>query len=223
MRTNEIPRFLEVLAGVHDFYGRELSDFAGQVWIEAMQAFDLEQVTKALSGHLMDADRGQWMPKPADIVRQLQGTNTDRALIAWGKTLQAIQQVGAYASVCFDDGVIHAVIEDMGGWPKLCRGKVDDLPHVQRRFCETYRAYAARGADIGYPAKLLGEYDQTNATRGLAAQAPTLVGNPAKAAQIGSGAARDKAQITTSRQQAQDLSSSLLISHSLPQARSGGQ
>lgn len=197
MRPSDIPRFLEVLAGVHDFYGRELSEFAGQVWIEAMQGFDLEQVTKALSAHLMDAERGQFMPKPADIVRQLQGTNTDRALIAWGKTLQAIQHVGAYASVCFDDGAIHAVIEDMGGWPKLCRTQTDDLPFVQRRFCETYRAYANRG-EFGYPPKLSGEFDAINATRGLPAQAPKLIGDPAKARQVAQGTGTQKAQISDS-------------------------
>jgi hypothetical protein len=53
------------------------------------------------------------MPKPADIVRNLQGTASDRSLIAWGKLLEAMRRVGAYRSVAFDDGAIHAAVEDM--------------------------------------------------------------------------------------------------------------
>lgn len=133
---------------------------------------------------------------PADIVKQLAGTRTDRSLIAWGKVLDAAQRVGAYTSVCFDDGLIHAAIEDVGGWVTLCRTDIDELPFVQKRFCDSYKAYSMR-PDVKYPALLAGEHDAANVLRGFGAKAPTLIGDPQKAATVyRSGSDMPKTQIT---------------------------
>lgn len=189
-------RFHEVLAGVHDFYGKELTPFALQVWEQACKQFDVEQVTKALSAHLMDAERGQFMPKPADIVRQLQGTSTDRALLAWGKVFDAMQTVGAYRSVVFDDGLIHAVVEDLGGWVKVCRCSGDEIQFLQKRFCDSYRAYAGR-QDVAFPAQLTGEHEQQNAKFGYApVNGPMLIGDKQKALAVkNAGVAGPKTQM----------------------------
>ena len=60
-----------------------------------------------------------------------------------------MQRVGAYRSVAFDDGAIHAAIEDMGGWPAVCRGKADELPFLQKRFTDLHRAYSSRPEFVG--------------------------------------------------------------------------
>lgn len=196
MTEDQKDKFLEVLGGVHDFYGKDLSDFAVAVWAQACEAFDVQQVSKALSAHLMDPERGQFMPKPADIVRQLQGTSTDRSLVAWGKVLDAMQRVGAYASVCFDDGLIHASITDMGGWMQLCRSEIDDLPFLQKRFCDGYKAYASRG-EVRYPATLVGEHEISNGAKGYSSAPPVLIGNPDAAERVRlNGVDGPKTQIT---------------------------
>ena len=100
---------------------RPVSEFTLQVWCQACQPFTLEQISKAMTAHAVDPERGQFAPKVADVIRILQGTYTDRAQLAWGKALEAMSSVGAYSDVIFDDPAIHAVIEDLGGWPKVCR------------------------------------------------------------------------------------------------------
>ena len=180
MNAADQKRLADVLGGVHDFYGKELSRFAITVWMQACEMFDVEQVTKALSAHLMDAERGQFMPKPADIVRQLEGTRTDRSLIAWGKVLDAMQRVGAYQSVVFDDGAIHGAISDMGGWAAICRSETDELPFTQKRFCDLHRAYSAR-PDMPYPARLVGDHELHNAPRGYNVAPPMLIGDAQRA------------------------------------------
>lgn len=191
MKQADIPKFLEVLAGVHDFYGKELSDFSGQVWIEAMRPFDLEQVTKALSAHVVNADRGHFMPKPSEVVKQLQGTQTDRALIAWGKVAAAMSDVGAYTDVVFDDALIHLCVTDVGGWPAVCRTPYDEQSYLQHRFCEAYRAYAGRGAPTEYPARLTGAGSGADdwAKRGMQPPKPRLIGDRAAALAVLSGGA----------------------------------
>lgn len=183
MIDSDKERFVRLLTDALAFYRRDLSKFALSVWWQACQSFDFEQVAKAITAHAMDPEKGQFAPMPADIVRQLQGTHTDRSLMAWGKVLDAIHRVGAYQTVVFDDGAIHAAIEDMGGWVKLCRSNTDELPHVQRRFTETYRAYARR-PDIAFPPKLIGAHEAENALAGRRVAAPMLVGDAERAKQV---------------------------------------
>jgi hypothetical protein len=174
--------FFALIADVMGFYRQDVSTFALNVWWQACQRFDLEQVSKALTAHAMDPERGQFAPKPADLVRQLEGTATDRAMIAWGKVLVAIQRVGGYTDVVFDDAAIHAVIEDLGGWVKVCRGETKDLGYLQHRFCEAHRAYTAKG-QFDYPRRLMGDRspDDAYARKGLPPPKPALIGDTARA------------------------------------------
>lgn len=194
MQQSEYPKFVEALAGVHDFYGKELSEFAAQVWLEAVKGFELAQVTKALSAHLMDADRGQFMPKPADLVRILQGTQTDRAMIAWGMVAAAMSSVGAYTDVVFDDPIVHLCVTDIGGWVKVCRTPYDEQSYLQHRFCEAYRAYARRGAPTEYPGRLIGcgGGPDDYAKRGMSPPPPRLIGDRSKALQVLAGGAQSR-------------------------------
>lgn len=191
MSPSEYPKFIATLAGVHDFYGKELSEFATQVWVEAVKGFEFQQVSKALSAHLMDPDRGQYMPRPSDLVRQLQGTQTDRALVAWGKVAGAMSSVGAYSDVVFDDPIIHLCVTDAGGWPKFCRTPYEEQSYLQHRFCEAYRAYSNRGAPTEYPSRLTGAGSGLDdyAKRGLQPPKPALIGNRERAMAVLAGGA----------------------------------
>lgn len=188
MQANDKPDFKNLITDVMAFYRQDVSPFALSVWWQACQKFELEQVRKALTGHAMDAERGQFPPKPADLVRQLEGTATDRAMLAWGKVLDAIQRVGGYTDVVFDDPAIHAVVEDLGGWVKVCRGETKDLGYLQHRFCEGHRAYAGRG-QFEYPRRLMGDRspDEMFARKGLKPPRPALIGNAELARQVYAG------------------------------------
>lgn len=188
--------FAKLLADVLGFYGQTTSTFALMVWWEACQPFTLEQVRKAMSSHAMDADQGRFAPKPADVLKILQGTHGDRSLVAWGKVLQAMSSVGAYESVVFDDGVIHTAVEDVGGWSEICRGQTDDLPHLQRRFCQAYQAALRSGRK--HPPRLVGEYERLAARGSHEPPKPVLVGDPQKCREVMDDAL-DKVQLAVAR------------------------
>jgi hypothetical protein len=162
MQPSDRAPFAQLLSDAMAFYRQDVSEFALGVWWEACRRYDLEQVSKAMTAHAMDPERGQFAPKPADIVRQLDGTQTDRSLVAWGKVLEAMRSVGAYSSIDFGDRAIHAAITDMGGWPTVCRSQVDELPFLQRRFCDSYRAYMRR-PEVDAPLRLAGQHETDNA------------------------------------------------------------
>jgi hypothetical protein len=110
-----------------------------------------------------------------------------------------MQHVGAYQSVAFDDPAIHLTVEDIGGWPSLCRTLIDDLPFVQKRFTEAYRMHAAR-PETPHPARLIGATEIANQSAKLTAaqqqwltDQTVLIGAPDVARQVmatGNSAAR---------------------------------
>lgn len=193
MKATDKAAFGALIKDAMAFYRREVSGFALGVWWSACEPFDMERVAKALTAHAMDPERGQFAPMPADIVKQLHGTRTDRALVAWSKAFRAISSAGSYASVAFDDAVIHAVIADMGGWPKFCATSNDELPHVQKRFWDTYRVYAAR-PDVSHMPILPGVHASNNARFGRSPE-PVLIGDQAKAAAIATGPDTSRPQL----------------------------
>lgn len=166
MQRSDQADFAALLTDALGFYRQELSTFALSVWWEACQGFSMEQVRKALTAHAMDPDRGQFPPKPADLVRLLQGTHTDRSLLAWGRVFRAMSEVGMYATPEGFDGATASAIADMGGWPKLCQSGMDELPFVQRRFCELHRAYSNR-PDAQHAQRLIGLHEQHNHAAGF--------------------------------------------------------
>lgn len=185
MHATEKPAFGQLITDALAFYRQDVSSFALGVWWAACERYSYEQVSKALTAHAMDPERGQFAPKPADLVRQLQGTHGDRSLVAWSKVYDAMQRVGAYRSVDFGDDATHQAISDMGGWPKICQGEEKELPFMQRRFCEAHRVYSQRGA-INAPAALAGIHEQRNRLEGRAVDAPVVLGvrNAEQAGQI---------------------------------------
>lgn len=217
MTPIDMPRFKNLITDALAFYGKDISTFAISVWWQACERFDFEQVSRALTKHAMDPEHGQFPPKPADVVRQLVGTSTDRSAIAWGKVHEAMGRVGAYTDVVFDDAAIHAAIEDMGGWPKMCRTELKDLGYLQHRFCEAHKAYVKRG-QFDYPRRLNGDRspDSEYLKIGLKPPRPAVVGDETQARLVYRGGGTDgKTQITFAP--IQDLGTQIAAAIAAPQ------
>lgn len=185
MKQSEYSEFTRLLTDVMAYYRQDASIFVIELFWNACQNFEFEQVSKALTAHAMDAERGVYAPKVADLVRVLAGTTTDRAALAWGKVLESISSVGAYSDVVFDDPAIHASIEDCGGWVKICRSQTDDLSYLQHRFCQSHKAYAGRGT-FEYQRRLIGDRspDHEFLMRGIPLPKPAVVGDIATARKV---------------------------------------
>lgn len=188
MQESDKKAFAELIAGVYAYHRTPVSPAIISVYWRGCQRWTMEQVTKAIDSLTQDAEAGKFVPKIGDVTRVLEGTHTDRSMLAWGKTLEAMSAVGAYQDVVFDDPAIHAVIEDLGGWPKVCRTEMKDLGYVQHRFCEGHRAYTGRG-EFEYPRRLGGARDADEHYKkvGLKPPVPMLVGNPAACRQVFEG------------------------------------
>jgi len=99
MIQSEFENFSTVLAAVGDLYSKPVGDFALTLWWNALKDYDLNAVKDALGRHVRNPDNGQFMPKPADVVRMMQGSTQDSAQAAWAKVDRAVRHVGPYQTV----------------------------------------------------------------------------------------------------------------------------
>lgn len=184
MDDSQRKRFLTLLTGIADYYGKELSAGVVGLYWQGLCQYDLPAIEKALWAHTQNPDCGQWMPKIADIAKMLHGRTVDQAAQAWAKVDAAVRRVGTYADVVFDDGVIHRVLADMGGWTSLGTKTEDEWPFVAREFENRYRGYRMRNETPDYQPILIGMANAHNLQEGFVGQEPILIGNETVAQRV---------------------------------------
>lgn len=200
MNQGDAQSFFALVADVSAFYKQDYSDFAANVWWQAMKPFDFYAVSDAFNRHCVNPDTGQFMPKPADIVKMLQGTTQDSGLVAWSKLDKAVRSVGPYQTVAFDDPIIHRVVVEMGGWVAFGTKNDDEWPFVRNEFVNRYRGYKMRNEIPEHAPKLIGIAEAENLKNGFAAPETLLLGNPEKASEtVKSGTNRPLLEINVAR------------------------
>lgn len=180
MQKEHRPNFLSFMTGIGQIYGKEINPPLVEIYWQSLSNFDFADVKKAFHAHVTNPDVGQFMPKPADIVRYLEGSTQTQGLRAWAKVDAAISRVGAYESVVFDDPIIHCVIEEMGGWVTLCKLTIDDLKFRAKEFEKRYASYVLNPPG-SYPARLCGIVEGQRGTQGFELAPPSYVGDKRKA------------------------------------------
>jgi Domain of unknown function (DUF6475) len=185
MLDEEFRSFNKIWKGVIETYGKEPSDMATTVAFSVLKRYDLHDIKRALTHHINDPDQGRFQPKPADIVRQLEGDPESRSLQAWTKVEKAIGSVGPYESVVFDEPEIMRAIQDMGGWIELCKINNDELPFKRNEFVTRYRGFLNGKLDT-WPKKLIGIAEAGNSVTGHQKfiKSPRIIGNDEKAALV---------------------------------------
>lgn len=185
MTEQDRRAFYAMMTGLFEMYGRRASPELLEIYFGALKAYGLADLQHAANHHALDPDAGQFMPKPADFVRHIDGSKETRAMRAWTCVERAVRQVGPYASVVFDDPISHRVIEDMGGWIDLCNTPNEkDLEFRANEFGKRYQGYVLQGGVAEYPAQLIGHEEADCNRYQKPAPLPRLIGDPQKAKQV---------------------------------------
>lgn len=156
---DDAREFQSILFSVYELYGKpNPDDKIISLWWSALADWTLREVSAAFTAYIKFSDEGHFVPKPASIIKILQGGDSgSRAMLAWSSVVVAQQRAGRYRSVEFSDLRIHAVLIDMGGWEEICRRTTDkDAPFVQKEFVERYRGYQTRPLPPTTPNRLMG-------------------------------------------------------------------
>jgi hypothetical protein len=171
------------MTSIAELYNKKLSKPMLDIYWRCLGSYSLALIRTALNAHVLHPDGGQFMPKPADILRIINGDGETQALQAWGKVLQAIRMVGSYDSIVFDDAVIHAAIMDLGGWIELCRNDTRSLVFIGRQFEKIYSGYLQK-LPARYPKQLTGQLEHQNKLANECPKLLRLLGDKTKAIQV---------------------------------------
>ena len=188
MQDSDYEDFAKLWGSAWEACGKTITPMAVQLAFSLLRDYALEDVARAVFQHLRNPDTGQFAPKPADVIRMLQGSSEDRSMQAWSKVDRAVRTVGPYRSVAFDDPLIHRVIAEMGGWIAFGGKSENDWPFVANEFRNRYRGYAARGVTPDYPPYLVGIAEMENRGNGLVhRESIVLIGDRHKVRQVLAG------------------------------------
>lgn len=178
-----MPQFAALMALVCELYKASMSQNLMEFYWQALRDTDFIHVERAFKQHMCEPKKKNFMPKPSDILYILEGDSQNRAMAAWTKVEKAIGRAGQYNSVVFDDAVIHAVIDDMGGWIRLCNTKILDLPFRAQDFERRYMNYLNRLPEK-HPAYLPGIFESNNANYKIDKSRLIFIGNIQRANKV---------------------------------------
>ena len=149
MQPTDETAFTEIIAKTWRFYDKKPTGETVADWFEMLTGFDLAAIATAFKRHLIDPKAGQYLPKPADIIRHLPTTAaTDDghpgADEAWGLLVRLIQ----------DERETGVLTEEMqAGW-QACQPILDLGDEVGARMCflDVYRRRTQEARQNGFKA-----------------------------------------------------------------------
>lgn len=142
----------------------EMTKEKNNIYYLALSHLSTEQLTHAFINMIKNRVYKNF-PQVAEIIQYALGTTENtlnsRIVIAKEVLKKAIVKYGAYGSVQFEDLGIHAVIDSLGGWQKLCLMSESEFQKFMTfEFQKVYKAF------IEFPYKVsthyIGYFDQQN-------------------------------------------------------------
>jgi len=152
-----------IMTGLSETYDKPVTPSLFKIYMEALKAFDINNIQIAVSKHMLDKKHGSFFPKPADIARYIPETSIaadDKANIAWMDIESQIRKKGAYGSLELDDKQALMAVKHMGSWQSLCHTDIDKLQWKRKEFIDNYKSL--ENTDCSYLQKLEGIEDLQN-------------------------------------------------------------
>lgn len=167
MQGADKKRFMELMTGIAEMFERNVSNALLKAYFNALSPYTIQQVETAVNMHVTDPDAGQWMPKPADIIRHITGSQKDReqeiesiAQMQWSNVLMAIRRTGSARTPKFKDPYTQAIISTWG-WVDTCALTQEKLTWKAKEFVRTYSDYQTRPIEY-LPDHIAGQEDIQN-------------------------------------------------------------
>lgn len=178
MEISDQEKFAKMWAAVrNDVYDKPVSGTGLNLIFNTLKRFSIEQVREAIQLHVNDTQNGNFPITPAHVVAQIEGRGDERAGAAWRKLYGAIGSIGNYADVVFEDPIVHAIVDNEGGWVHVSLMTEEELKFMQARFNKQYTAYVSKSGQFEYPRVLRGSTNADRAAKGLELIAPETVGD----------------------------------------------
>ena len=170
MEFMNLQEFNIVFKKIVDYYGNsKLTKEKQELYYLALKDLSKEEFLNGFIRMIRDREYTNF-PSIAEIRKYglwLKEEDVEvRIHIAKEKLKQAIKVFGAYQSVAFDDPNIHAVIDSLGGWVKVCIMKEEELEKfITFEFRKIYKVYLRSSYNIN--SRYTGLHDKENNNESL--------------------------------------------------------
>lgn len=162
MKKSDLPKFLEIITALGELYDKQFSEPALGLYFAALERFPIERIEEA-AANIIQRQTFHKFPLPAEFIQFLDPPESMDRRVA--EAILQIENGNPYRSLCFDDPILHYVIEVMGGWVNV---KAEIRPMGDKEFSfwrnnfgRIYRGFAGRPPDRDVP-KLLGIHEVQN-------------------------------------------------------------
>ena len=170
MNKKDAGKFAECMIVLNDTLGSNNQPPSAakiEFYFKALSDLTIDEVESGAL-HVANTKTIKVFPTPAEIREAVKGKPEDQAVIAADKIQNALRGVGGYASVCFDDPIIHLIIQNYGGWDKLSDITQDEWKWLRKEFEKHYKVYAVRAVSLTViPERLAGIHEMINAAKQL--------------------------------------------------------
>ncbi|MDR1461463.1 MAG: DUF6475 domain-containing protein [Campylobacteraceae bacterium] len=157
--------FYPSFAGMAEVYNKPLYEILIETYYEVLKDFPFEDYKKACM-EILSTRKYSNFPMPADFIEAMTGNADDMAMIALRELEHAIAKHGRYNSVCFEDKIIMACVDSMGGWITLCNTTSEEWKFERHNFLKLYKALSRNPERMRTPSRLVGLIEQQNGFAG---------------------------------------------------------
>lgn len=156
MRSADLPRFMTAIATMGANWRTEVPQTTADLFFAKFADLDIDAFERLCSRAI---DTLEYFPNVAQLRKLATGSDTTRAMEAWGRVLVAIRKCGYLRAPQFRDPVISHVLQQLGGWTAVCRRDSDELHNWTRK--EFERLYLAlQASPPSEPVQLRGMHDR---------------------------------------------------------------
>jgi len=179
MENRDKKEFFKNITVLGEAFGKDISESLIELYWETLKDLSIEDFRHSVK-HL--ALTCKFFPKPVEFREPFEPDISAEAAIAYRKMEDAFISAGVYRTVIFDDPVIHAVADNLGGWVHYCNLTEGEVKWYRKEFEKHYANFApmvARG-QLTPPLSLGGLFALEDKSTDLA-KSPVLIGDKQKA------------------------------------------
>lgn len=148
MQKHEEVEFKEILIGLGEYYDKKITESLIKIYWYDLKLLSIEQFKQAASTHRMNTDNGQFFPKTADLMRQINGTSKQieqsiesNAEIAWAEIMQCLRVNGSYGGLKIENKQAIASLKSFTTWKDFCTMDVSKQTWAKKEFISMYSTY----------------------------------------------------------------------------------
>lgn len=144
-------RFKKILLAVGATYDKKLDEDLVRIWWNLFKPYSIDVFDKAISKHFLDPGQGMFMPKPANIIKQINSSELSvetKADMAWSEILEKISSIGSYGNLELEDKQALATVKALGGWKNLCSKTTAHLVWERKEFISIYQNYETTSIEM---------------------------------------------------------------------------